>query len=131
MRVHNLAGSIDAAQELLFSVAKSKRGEIMPRGKRKVLAKKHAKPEKEERCNEEQAFRCIDGGVYYSLKELANALDTMSQDTYYYHANDGRNDFASWMQGVFGKEQLAESLRKAGSRERSEICLLRDMLGSE
>jgi len=50
-------------------------------------------------------FYACDGSVLKSLAELKAALKTMPDDVYNYHA--GREDWANWIEFVFGKKDLA------------------------
>ncbi|MBI2830169.1 MAG: hypothetical protein HYX81_03325 [Chloroflexi bacterium] len=64
----------------------------------------------------ENAFWCNDGRILYNLKDLEDALSNMSDNTYQYHANDQKNDFANWARDVFGDQKLASDLMKAKSQ---------------
>jgi len=129
MRVHNLSVDTETVKELLFEVEKSKRGEIMVKGRKKKNVSRKKAPA-EIKCDEEHAFRCVDGAVYHSINELADALETMSDDSFYYHANDSKNDFASWISGVFTLDNVSEKLRNAKTREKSQIILLKYLAGN-
>ena len=60
---------------------------------------------------EEYVFRCNDGGLMSDMKELARALNEMSDEVYAYHANDTKNDFSNWIKDVFKDEELAKDLK--------------------
>lgn len=66
---------------------------------------------------EEEYFRLCDGSTLKSLEELKKALSTMPDDTFNYHVNNEKNDFANWISGVFQNENLAEEIRKAKSKK--------------
>jgi hypothetical protein len=68
---------------------------------------------------EEYVFRCCDGQVLRNMKELANALNTMTHETYICHANKGKNDFGSWARDILKDERLATDLGKATDRDRA------------
>lgn len=59
------------------------------------------------------AFHAQNGEVYWTLSDLGDALVHMNTETFTHHAQSGRNDFASWIEGCFsGAEQaFAERLR--------------------
>ncbi len=59
-----------------------------------------------------QVFYCSDGCVMADVKELAQELNCMSNETFMYHANDMKNDFATWVSDVIGDQELAGGLRK-------------------
>ena len=54
-------------------------------------------------------FRCHDGRTFRDLKDLAEGLAAMSDDTFAYHVNSERNDFST-----MGKR--CNQRRKAGKR---------------
>jgi hypothetical protein len=61
---------------------------------------------------QEKVFWCRDGKVLASIDELYVALDGMSEETYSYHANSGKNDFSKWIRDVIGDKMLADNLEK-------------------
>jgi hypothetical protein len=65
---------------------------------------------------DDKRFWCHDGKVVTNLKELKEALDGMSDETFRYHLTGGRNDFGKWVREVVGDEELANDLSKAESR---------------
>ncbi|MBI4295547.1 MAG: hypothetical protein HY667_00370 [Chloroflexi bacterium] len=64
----------------------------------------------------EKVFWCNDGQILSNLKDMESALNNMSDDTFGYHANDQKNDFANWVRDVFGDQKLSNDLVKARSR---------------
>jgi hypothetical protein len=57
-------------------------------------------------------FYVCDGSVVKSMSELKKALKSMSDDVYNYHAS--RDDWAKWIEGVFGDKSLAKKASGAG-----------------
>ncbi|MBI4286771.1 MAG: hypothetical protein HY670_12860 [Chloroflexi bacterium] len=53
------------------------------------------------------------GRTIKNLAELKTALGGMSDDTYVYHANETKNDFANWVKDVLGDDKLAHDLQKS------------------
>ncbi|MEM2121666.1 MAG: DUF5752 family protein [Candidatus Woesearchaeota archaeon] len=47
-----------------------------------------------------------------SIEELVNELRTMSDDVFYFHVNDYKNDFENWIRFVFMNEELANKVSK-------------------
>jgi hypothetical protein len=45
---------------------------------------------------EDYVFRCCDGQILRNMKEFGDALNTMTHETYVFHANTMKNDFANW-----------------------------------
>lgn len=50
--------------------------------------------------------------VVCSLEDLCEAMNKIDPDTFYQHVGDGRNDFADWVDDVFGLTDLAEKYRR-------------------
>jgi hypothetical protein len=65
---------------------------------------------------DEKRFWCQDGKVVKNLKELEEALGGMGDETFHYHAGEGRNDFSNWVRDVVGDNKLANDLSRAKSR---------------
>jgi hypothetical protein len=55
-------------------------------------------------------------GALRNLKELAESLSSMSDETYAYHVNAEKNDFASWVQDVLADKKLSAELKKSKNR---------------
>lgn len=68
-------------------------------------------------CSKDKSFFSSDGKVFTSLAELAIGLQRMHQDTFRYHANAQKNDFANWARDVFGEQQLADLALNARSQK--------------
>ena len=65
---------------------------------------------------DEKRFWCQDGKVIKNIKELQEALNGMSDETFHYHAGEWRNDFSNWVRDVVGDNKLANDLSRAKSR---------------
>src|SRR4030042_4477120 len=65
---------------------------------------------------EEYVFRCCDGHILRNMKELGDALNTMTDETYVFHANTEKNDFTNWARDIIKDEMLAKDLQKAPNR---------------
>lgn len=63
----------------------------------------------------EKNFWLCDGRNLKNLKELAAAFEKMDNSVWNYHVTAEKNDFANWIEGVFGQSQLGASIRKAKS----------------
>ncbi len=79
---------------------------VSPAEARKYLAK----------VPDEVVFWVHDGGTLHDLAELAAALETMTDDTYAYHANAAKNDFVNWVRDVIGDQTLVTDLARAANR---------------
>ncbi|MBI4016180.1 MAG: transketolase family protein [Candidatus Aenigmarchaeota archaeon] len=61
-------------------------------------------------------FKLKDGGVIKNIPELKKAVNSMKEEVYSYHVNDGKNDFASWIRDVFNDTALAENVQTARTK---------------
>jgi hypothetical protein len=61
----------------------------------------------------EYVFRCCNGHILRNLRELGEELKTMSGESYNFHANIERNDFANWVRDIIDDATLAKNLQKA------------------
>lgn len=68
------------------------------------------------RVPDEYVFWCHDGTVFHDVKEMAEHLRTMTDETFAYHCNAAKNDFTNWVRDVIGDRKLAEGL--AGVHDR-------------
>ena len=58
----------------------------------------------------ENYFFLNDGRVLKDLFELAECLETIDNNTFFHHVNDGKNDFSNWIRDVFNDKDLAEEI---------------------
>ena len=65
----------------------------------------------------EQCFWVNNGPVLKNMEELANALATISDETYGYHVNGERNDFSKWVNDILGDKKLANELLSSKNRQ--------------
>ena len=65
---------------------------------------------------EEYVFRCHDGGILRSIQELGEAIGSMTDETYTFHANTDNNDFSNWVRDIIHDDKLARDLAKSQSR---------------
>ena len=77
---------------------------------------------------EEHHFVVADGKKLKNIIELADALETMSEEIFRHHANEFRNDFSSWVKDVFYDHSLAEDISRAKSRLETQIAILRRLV---
>lgn len=64
----------------------------------------------------EKYFVLCDGRTIKDYRELAAILETIGDDVFYYHVTNERNDFANWINDVFGESELAKQIRNSSSR---------------
>ena len=61
----------------------------------------------------ETCFWVNNGPLLCSMKDLFDALRTMSEWQFAYHTGMGRNDFSAWVLNVLGDKKCASDLLKA------------------
>lgn len=76
-----------------------------------------------EKVPDEYAFWCCDGRRFTSMKDLAEALSSMSDEVYIYHVNVGKNDFYNWVRDIIQDVELANSLLQTTSRIEAARCV--------
>jgi len=64
------------------------------------------------RVSEGESFKLVTGQELWSLDDLSEAINLIDPDTFMSHVNAEKNDFAAWVDGVFGEQLLAEYLRR-------------------
>ena len=72
-------------------------------------------------------FVLCDGRKVKSGKELADILQLVSDDIFKYHVTDTKNDFANWINDVFGEPDLAKKIRTMRNKMEVSIELYRHM----
>lgn len=77
---------------------------------------------------EEHHFVVADGKKLKNIIELADALETMSEEIFRHHANEFKNDFAAWVKDVFYDHSLAEDISRAKNRLETQIAILRRLV---
>ena len=76
----------------------------------------------------EQHFVVADGRNLKNIIELADALETMSEEIFRHHANEFKNDFSAWVKDVFYDHSLAEDISRARNRLETQIAILRRLV---
>ena len=75
----------------------------------------------------EKAFWVHNGPILKSVTELVGALKSMSEDTFRHHVSRDKNDFATWINDVYGEQKLASQVRGAGSKTALQSLLRRSL----
>ena len=68
---------------------------------------------------EEYVFWCSDGRVLRDMRELGEALATMTDETFAYHSNAEKKDFSNWLKDVIGDEKLAKDIENVLDRNQA------------
>jgi len=63
-----------------------------------------------------KSFFVNDGSILRNISELPKAVRGMHMETFMYHVNDEKHDFANWVEHVHGEQQLANELREFKSK---------------
>lgn len=95
--------------------------------KKKSSLTKGSKPKETKKIsvNPENYFVLNSGGVLKDIKELALALDHISDDDFRHHVNDMRNDFSNWVRDIFQDAELADELMKTKDKKDTQIIILK------
>ena len=72
-------------------------------------------------------FVLCDGRKLKSAKELADTLQLINDDMFKYHVTDTKNDFANWINDVFGESELAKKIKTIRNRLEMSVELYRNM----
>ena len=83
------------------------------------------------RPSAEEYFYLKDGTVIKDLYEMADSFERMSDETFYHHVGDMRNDFYNWVKDVFMFEELANRLLACSTKEKHQIELLKYLLNEQ
>lgn len=106
------------------TVKNSKSAPKKPLQRLEVIIKKKVLGE----APEEHHFVVADGRKLKNIIELADALETMSEEIFRHHANEFKNDFAAWVKDVFYDHSLADDIAKAKNRLEAQIAILRRLV---
>jgi len=68
---------------------------------------------------EEKVFWCHDGRILRNIKELGEALASMTDETFAYHSNTEKKDFSNWVGDVIGDTNLAKELENLTDRNQA------------
>ena len=70
------------------------------------------------------SFWMNDGQILNTLVALAGALNGMETVVYKYHTNNGRHDFANWVDDVLSDADCATALRKCKTAKTAHAVLV-------
>ena len=65
-----------------------------------------------------KCFWVNNGPVIRNLHELERAIEHMSDETFRYHINKEKNDFANWIRDVLIDDKLADNTQKTESKDK-------------
>ncbi|MBI2546713.1 hypothetical protein HYV81_06055 [Candidatus Woesearchaeota archaeon] len=73
----------------------------------------------------EQYFITVDGRSLRSIYELVDALASMSDESFFHHVTEERNDFSTWITESLQEPALGDAVRKCSTRVETQIALLK------
>lgn len=59
----------------------------------------------------ENFFYCCNGFVLKNLEELQLELRIMSDEVFFHHVNNEKNDFSNWIKDIIDDEKLADNIK--------------------
>lgn len=95
------------------SASQNKASKTKPKSRSQKTSKPKSKKFNDYCVEYHSAFYCNNGAIFFSLKELANALGTMQQEVFDYHVSKFKNDFYSWIHDVFKASKIAKDIQTA------------------
>ena len=66
--------------------------------------------------SEQHYFRLHMGATLTSIDELKDALKTIDDASFKHHVTSEKNDFASWVEHIFGNKLLADKMKLAKTK---------------
>lgn len=96
--------------------------------KKKVAKKLVNRPTKKAKLRNAKPthhFVLKDGRHIRNFLELADAMDDMTDEIFFHHVNNFKNDFAAWAAEVFEDEALSKRLSNIKTRHRHQIEILK------
>ncbi|MBI2663838.1 hypothetical protein HYX10_00665 [Candidatus Woesearchaeota archaeon] len=70
-------------------------------------------------------FVLNDGRLLKNIKELADALEHMSDDVFKHHVAPGKNDFSIWVSEVLQENDLADDLTAVDNQLKAQLAVLK------
>lgn len=64
-----------------------------------------------------QAFWVNNGPILHGLKDLEDALLNMADETFAYHVNKHKNDFAKWIAEALNNSELGKKLERSKTKK--------------
>ena len=77
--------------------------------------------------DQDKAFYLQNGSALKNIYDLYNYLRSITQTEYELYANRTKNDFASWVEGVFVNERLKNNLVSARTPKEAALYVERNI----
>ncbi len=68
-------------------------------------------------------FEVSGGEILSDLADLYYSLREMDNEKFTHHVNEGKNDFADWVEEVFRERELANKMRQVSAKDEMVACL--------
>lgn len=98
----------------------------------KEIGKRDKKPDsfkkKGNLIKPEHHFMLSSGMKIKDMHDLAVNLDSMSDDDFFHHVTEDRNDFSRWISDVFKERSLADELLWIKDKKDTQITLLKHLV---
>ena len=100
-------------------------------------SQKKSVAKKKSGTNKKVALKKIPSDKYFVLKNgkqvnhylaLADTLDNLEKEVVEYHVNELRNDFATWVEDVFGEKDLAEKIASSKSPDQIRMIIYKHIV---
>lgn len=93
-------------------------------------AKKSTKhPKKQKKAvSPENFFFTADGRTISDLLELADALDEISDEVFFHHVNEQKNDFSNWIREVMDEPKLADEIIEIRVPIKTQVIILKHLV---
>jgi hypothetical protein len=105
----------------------------MKKARKKKTSKKKNTPKKGiniKNAPPEHYFVFMDGSTVKNLKELADALEFITDEVFCHHVSQDKNDFCTWIADIFGEPELAEEVKKAEDKRHIQTIIYRFIIES-
>ena len=81
-----------------------------------------------EKIPEDKYFVLKNGQQLDHYLALADTLENLEKEVVKYHVNELRNDFATWVEDVFGEKDLAKKIAKSKSPEQIRMIIYKHLV---
>jgi len=79
-------------------------------------------------CRKSVAFVLEDGRKLKNIVHLIDELETMSDEVFYSHVNEFKNDFSNWLRDVLKEDVVADELQLVNNRFDTQRTLLKHVV---
>ena len=91
----------------------------------KVAKKSQKNSKKQKAVSPENYFFTADGRIIKNLIQLADTLDGITDEVFFHHVTDERNDFSNWIREVLEEPRLADQMVEIKDPMRTQVVVLK------